>query len=110
MVAALFVVADALGELGRAAHERGEGIAERADGAFGHLACDGTAAAERERRRCEQTFVELDGLVALSLRIVGDDALGEPFKQPARGQEDRRAEEVERRVRDGDTVHRGGFI
>ena len=73
MVAALFVVADALGELGRAAHERGEGIAERADGAFGHLACDGTAAAERERRRCEQTFVELDGLVALSLRIVGMD-------------------------------------
>ena len=108
VVAALLVVADALGELRRVGGERGEGVVQRAYGALGHLAGDGAALAQGKRGRGQQAFVKLGD--DLNARIVGHDAAGELFEKTARGQEDRRAEQVERRVRDGDTVHRGGLI
>ena len=108
VVAALLVVADALGELRCVGGECGEGIVQRTHGALGHLTGDSAALAQGERGRGQQTFVKFGD--DLNARIVGHDAAGKLFKKAARGQEDRRAEKVERRVRDGDAVHRGGFV
>ena len=110
VVAALFIVADALGELRCVVAEGGEGVVQRAHGAVRHLASDGAALAKGERRRGEQTLVELGRLFALRLGIVGDDALGELFKKTARGQEHGSAENIECRVRHGDARHGGGFV
>ena len=110
MVAALLIVVNALGKFGCAAAEGVDGIVQCAHSVSGHFAGDAAALAQGKRGCGEKTHVKLGRLLVLRVCIVRNNALGERFEQPACGQEQRSAKDIECRVCHGDARHGSRFI
>ena len=103
VVAGILVVTDALRQLRSIGGDREQRVLHRPDGALRHLGGDGVAALEGQRRRCEQTLVQLgDGLCAA---LVGHHADRQLFEPAARREKHGCAENIEGGVRQRDAVH-----
>ena len=103
VVAGILVVTDALRQLRSIGGDREQRVLHRPDGALRHLGGDGVAALEGQRRRCEQTLVQLGN--GLSAALVGHHADRQLFKPAARREKHGRTENVEGGVRQRDAVH-----
>ena len=104
LVGFVLALAHLLRGLGVKLHDAVDGLFQRAGCIVCHILGDNAALLERERRSREKALVERDlGILFLA---VGNEADRELFKQPGRRQQQRRAGNVERRVRDRNAVHR----
>ena len=104
LVRFVLALAHLLRRLGVKLHDAVDGLFQRAGCIVCHVLGDNAALLECERRSCEKALVERDlGVLFLA---VGNETDRELFKQPGCRQQQSRAGDVERRVRDRDAVHR----